>query len=164
MKKFEYEAGSYSKRCAMFFNDTQQWNELANGSLSRVVTWAQYPNRYWLTEYAHQKKDFLQRTKVQHKLFQLALLSATRTSDNMRSLEYWYAVQSPEIQPEQVYYMNHLVDPTANQSALADEIKNDMYFMIDNHFCIPNDDDLRHFSEALEIGYLDGYEPLLPKQ
>lgn len=163
MSKFEFSPGSYSERCKTFFDDDHEWSDTPSELVGRVVTWAQYPNRYLLTEYGSEINNFLRRTRVQHKMYELALMSAVRTSDKMQSLESWYVVQTPEISHEQVFHMGHLVDPQAPTVITNNELKNDMLFMIDNDMCTPNSEDILRLDAALKLGQMDGYERLLSK-
>lgn len=158
MKKFEFEPGSYSEQCNEFFSADQEWRPTANSLLSRMVTWAQYPNRYWLTQYGNEVQSVLRRTRVEHKMFQLASMSADRTEDGLRNLEFWYAVQNAEVEHEHLMYMNHLVDPRQDNTNARLELKNDMIFVIDNDLCVPNGQELLRMRNALKLGYMDGYE------
>lgn len=162
----ETGTSSYSERCKMFFADNHEWNAIPGGPLTRVVAWDQFPHKYLLSEYGTEveTEDSPRLARIQHKMYQLAMVSPTEGLDTLQNFQFWYAIQPPEAEHEHIVYMNHVVDPRAKQTALSNEIKNDMLFMIDNDLCVPNDEELLQFSEALELGYLDGYKQCPPKK
>lgn len=155
-----FEPGSYGERCAKFFEGNQEWEKRSEQDLaSRAVTWAQYPNRYVLTQYGREAKQML-RPKIVHAMFQVAILSAARTDTGTRDLQRWNVVQPYLHRPETVMYFSYAVG-TLEEERATGEVSKNTEFMIDHGLYVPNTHDLDSLDAILERGWLDGHEPLL---
>ena len=155
-----FESGSYGERCAKFFNKSHPWEQDTTvtqlGWSSRSTTWAHYPYRYWLEQSGVELKNVFSHELIIHKMFQVALMSAINTSDDMRELERWYIIQ-PNKSTEQVMYFNHHVQ-SLEQESLSGELRKNTDFIFDNNLYVPNTNDLVKLDTILELGRLDGYD------
>ena len=162
MKREKFESGSYSEQCAQFFDATHDWDGIRGSFATRAVTWAQYPYRYWLTEFGEVQKKPLRRARIQHKLYELARLSAS-TTNKTQHIDIWYAIQAEGVEHEVVAKLQHTVDLNNDHEETTSAIRSDFYFMIDNDLCTANGEDMLIFQQALELGLLDGYDPMRPR-
>lgn len=155
-----FETGSYSERCSAFFHHDQDWKDIdevtSPGWKKRTVMWTHYPYRYWLEQSGVESQHFFRQNTIEHKMFQVALLSMTRMSDGLRELEHWYIVQRTG-QAEQVHHFSHLVDELEVEK-LTGELNKNTDFAIDNGLIVPNSEDTLRLDYILQLGELDGSE------
>lgn len=121
------------------------------------MTWAQYPYRYWLEQSGDEVSNIFGTKRIEHKMFMVALMNATRTLDGYREYDHWYIEQSAH-EPEQVHFLSSIVQKPEIERVTG-AFKADTDFMITNDLHHPNLADLNRLDYILEIGRLDGSVP-----
>lgn len=162
----QFESGSFSERSQAFFNKSHQMqthdsHDDMSKCKARTVTWAHYPYRYWLKQTGVEVSNIFRRKRIEHRLFQIALMSAARTSDGRREFDQWYITQ-PNIHGEQIAFLSNIVD-TPEKEKSSGSMLNEIDFVLTNHLCTPNAEDLERLASILELGRLDGFEPVYEK-
>lgn len=159
----QFKVGSYGERCQAFFDPTNTFYPASeDGDVldweMRAVTWARSPYWYWLEQLATSTVDLSGRKKIEHKMFQLALVSAPREIDQRRELNRWMITQ-PGSGPEQISFFNNTFE-SVEQGIESGEIARDVAFVAQNNLCIPNEEELERLDFILELGRLDGFAQL----
>jgi hypothetical protein len=154
-----FETGSYSERAAQFFSQDHEWQESQNIHWhERTVTWAHHPYRYWLMQSAEPASVSSEQSPLLHRMFHVALMSATRTLDNRREFEKWYIVNNGN-DPERVVHMQHLIGSTVEEKETGEFLRN-FNFILENGLFVPNDEELVKLDQILLMGYMDGFDPV----
>lgn len=118
----------------------------------RSVTWARYPYRYMLTEYAAHEKRLLRKRRLSSKLFELSLLSATREDTGLHEYTRYFIPQSEE----NITVLHSEIDFNAPET--ADQLKSNVDFTLDNGLGAPSSEDMLELHTILDIAYQDGVE------
>lgn len=149
----EFIRGSFSDRLQTLISPDQPWGEYTENDqspfISRSVTWAKRPNRYWLEQLGTTETNLFRHNRVRHALFLVSSLSVTRELDGKRELNQWYVMQQNR-RSEEVYMINHLVG-TPEEEMASQSMANTFDFIMDNNLYVPNGEDLARLDNVIKL-------------
>ena len=116
----------------------------------RSVTWAHYPYRYMLTEYAAYEKRLLRRQHLAPKLFELSLLSAMRKDTGMHEYTRYFIPQTEQ----NITVLHSQIDFNSPQTGI--QLKENVDFTLDNGLGAPSSEDIFELHNILDNAYQDG--------
>ena len=150
-EKPSFQPGDFSERSLELFTDNASWertNRLNHGH-SRAVTFTEWPNRYWVSQYGTEKGMI--RKSVEHVLFEVALMSALRTEDGLRDFKRWYIIPSAQ-RPETVYCIQNVIYATPEEEAAQGDSSRSSRFALEQGLAAPNEEDLIQLGMILDLG------------
>lgn len=163
----KFSEDSIGARCKELINstetpwlpDTVAWS--GGDGYVRTLTWARYPNRYWLEEKVAEKHTrFMGQKYLEHRLFEVAMLSALNLATERHIFKRWYILQSLDWRAEEVVYLENLVQSPEEELRTGD-LHRTIEFTLENHLTAPNQMDMLALDSALALAEMDGATPLV---
>ncbi len=151
----EIETSSYWYDCTTLTHRASWSKQLQSEpqfDATRSVTWARYPNRYLLTEYANEERRLFRKRRLQKKLFCLSVLSAKRVDTGNQDYSRYF------ILPTAVYRFHMQVDDR-NDLQTEQDMRSEFEFVRNNDLMTPNYEELLSLRWALQSALQDGADP-----